>query len=53
MPLPHVNTAQGATEFIVNASLLAVFFALLMADLNHLANPAQAVPALARSAGAA
>jgi hypothetical protein len=51
MPLPPASTAQGATEFIVNASLLAAFFALLMADLNHLANSAQAVPALARKRG--
>jgi hypothetical protein len=40
---PLASIAQGATEFIVNDALLA--------DMNHLTNPAQAVPALARQRG--
>ena len=48
-PLPPASTAQGAIEFIVNRSLIAS----PMTSLNHLARRAQAVPALARSAGAA
>jgi hypothetical protein len=45
---PPASTAQHATEFIVNTSLIAAF----VADWNHSANPAQAVPALAREARA-